>query len=184
MRSQHPSPKDSKPVLVSALMSTPPVFIDARALAYEADRLAEEKHVHQLLAVEDGALKCVVCRCDLALAHQREPVGALGRSSVVYVKASTSAVAAARKMVERGVGCLPVLDAHGELVGILTRGDLRRDGFFSAEHGVDLCTSCGTGHHLRAPGGMDAPAFCLPCLSATPSAGSAESEYFTLGGSG
>lgn len=176
--------KGSSSMLLSELTNVSPVVVDVRMHAHDARWIAGRKGVHHLLAVEDGALKCVVCRCDLDLARQTDEVGGLGRSSVVCVNARATVKTVAGLMLEHRVGVLPVLDDKGSLVGIVTRGDLMRAGHLPAERGVDLCTSCGTSHHLRAPGGPHAPVFCVPCLSGTPSVSSLEAQYFTLGGSG
>jgi CBS-domain-containing membrane protein len=165
-------------------MSRSPILIDARAQAHAAERVARANEVHHLLVVEAGALMRVVCLCDLGEASQSALVGALGRSSVVYVNASARASEAARMMIACGVGCLPVLDESGAVVGIVTRRDLRHAGFLPGERGVDLCAACGTGHHLRSRGGPEAQNFCVACLTGTPSATSVDDVYFTLGGSG
>jgi len=169
-------------VLVGELMSSSPILIDARAQAHAAARVARASGVHHLLVVDDGALVRVVCLCDLERSPQTELVGTLGGPSVVHANASISAVHAARMTIDTGVGCLPVLDDSGAIVGIITRSDLRRAGFLPSERGVDLCAACGGGHHLRSRGGSDAEMFCIDCLNGSSSG--ADRSNFTLGGSG
>ncbi len=56
---------------------------------------------------------------------------AIMSSPVVTVPLGTSLESAARLMLGRRIGCLPVCDAHGRLAGILTESD-----FAAKEHGV------------------------------------------------
>lgn len=44
-------------------------------------------------------------------------------SPVIVVEESTTLEQAARLMLEKGIGCLPVVDSHGSLKGILTESD-------------------------------------------------------------
>jgi CBS domain-containing protein len=169
-------------VLVSELMSSSPILIDARAQAHAAERVARASGIHHLLVVDAGALMRVVCLCDLERAPQTALVGTLGRSSVVYVNATSRAAHAARMTIDSGVGCLPVLDDAGGVIGVITRRDLRRGGFLPSERGVDLCAACGSGHHLRTRGGAEGETFCVACLNG--SSTSADCNNFTLGGSG
>src|SRR5689334_21713825 len=46
--------------------------------------------------------------------------------AVTTVRPDASVAEAARLMVEHGVSGLPVVDAHGQLVGIVTEGDFLR----------------------------------------------------------
>lgn len=52
-------------------------------------------------------------------------------SPALIVAASASLEQAARLMLEHRIGCLPVVDDHGKLCGILTESD-----FTAKEHGV------------------------------------------------
>jgi CBS domain-containing protein len=174
----------AEPVLVASLMSTSPVTIDARAEAHVAARFARIRGVHHLLVIDEGQLIGIACLCDMETAPTTRRVGALGRTSIVFVNSSATAEAAAQMMADYGVGCLPVLDPNGGVAGIVSRKDLRNAGFLAGELGVDLCAACGTGHHLRTRSGSDNPVFCAPCLEATPSATDVDSIYLTLGGSG
>ena len=79
----------------------------------------------------------------------------------------------------RHVGCLPVV-ATGRLVGIITRGDLRRRGFSDEELGILRCAVCNWAHNVIASFGTPEVGFCLYCRerSVPPS------EDIDLGGSG
>jgi len=60
------------------------------------------------------------------------------------------------------IGCLPVVSA-GELVGIITRGDLRRAGIEESLLGAHYCASCRSPHGVCAdPRGV--AEFCLDCI--------------------
>jgi CBS domain-containing protein len=92
--------------------------LDCRSAA----RIAARAGVHRLLVVDGGALVGIVCRHDLALAPE-ERVGRRMREEVYVIAAAATLGEAAAAMRTLGVGCLPVV-REGQLVGILTRGDL------------------------------------------------------------
>jgi CBS domain-containing protein len=60
--------------------------------------------------------------------HRRDvlrqvPVAEIMRRNVETARTSEPAAAAARRMLERKIGCLPVVDERGSLVGIVTESD-------------------------------------------------------------
>jgi CBS domain-containing protein len=73
-------------------------------------------------------------------------------SPVHVVSESATLREAATLMVEKGIGCLPVVDADGRLVGILTEGD-----FAAKEHGVPFSTfrAPKVFRHWLGPEGVD-----------------------------
>jgi signal-transduction protein with cAMP-binding, CBS, and nucleotidyltransferase domain len=85
------------------------------------------------------------------------------RSPAVTELADSSVDEAARTLKDCGIGCLPVLDRSGALIGIVTRRDLRSAGALPDIPGIDRCASCGTGHHLRAPRCPDDRVLCFQC---------------------
>jgi CBS domain-containing protein len=176
--------RGSAHVEVGTLMSPSPILVDARAEVHSAERVARQRGFHHLLVVENGVLKRVVCLCDLERATQSEVVGDLGCASIVSVDAKTPATEAAELMVTSGVGCLPVLDQGGAVVGIITRRDLRLSEFLPSQRGVDLCAACGSGHHLRRREGSDEIHFCAVCLKEGRGSTGFDFMYDTLGGSG
>jgi acetoin utilization protein AcuB len=52
------------------------------------------------------------------------PVAEIMQVDVETTSPDEPAVAAARKMLDRKIGCLPVVDRHGRVVGIVTETDL------------------------------------------------------------
>jgi signal-transduction protein with cAMP-binding, CBS, and nucleotidyltransferase domain len=166
-------------------MSPRPITIDARVRVHVAERVAAREKVHHLVVVEDDEFLGVVCLCDLAVAKRNDEVGSIRGARAVFVQSDCELERAAQMMLSCGIGCLPVMDATGSLVGILTRRDLRDGAFLPSERGVDLCTTCGTGHGLRGDGFAGSQVFCDGCVGIVPaSTTSVEAMYFTLGGSG
>jgi hypothetical protein len=102
------------------------VTVAARLRCREARRMAQREGVHRLLVLDDGQLVGIVCRCDLEPAPS-EPVRSVMRHEVFIVDAATTLAEAAALMRALDVGCLPVA-RDGDIVGIITRGDLVRSG--------------------------------------------------------
>jgi CBS-domain-containing membrane protein len=115
----------------------------------DAVRLVEQAHVHALPVVEDGRLVGIVAESDLLLKEEMltgpltlramplqrrrdkmraraTTVGQMMSSPVVTIEPDALLGTAARLLHRRHIGRLPVLDARGELVGIVTRSDLLR----------------------------------------------------------
>lgn len=168
---------------VRAIMTPAPVLIGADSRVHAAIRLAKTRGVHHLLAVEGGRVRGVVCRCELDAARPNAQVSQLMRAPAVSVATETTIAEATQIVRDRTVGCLPVTDVSGQVVGVVTRRDLRRAGALGLEPGFDACASCASTHGLVPPRGL-APVFCSECTtspSASPS--SVEALYQTLGGS-
>jgi acetoin utilization protein AcuB len=106
----------------SQLVTVPP-----NASLGAADELARAQQLHHLLVVDAGRLMGVVCRCELAPAAPGVPVAERLGEDLFVIASNASLGEALAAMRALGVGCLPVL-ADNLLVGILTRGDLRRVG--------------------------------------------------------
>lgn len=54
------------------------------------------------------------------------PIGEIMRRRVETVRPDETAVTAARRLLDRKIGCLPVVDEEGALVGIVTEADFVR----------------------------------------------------------
>jgi acetoin utilization protein AcuB len=159
---------------IAEVMSVFPVTVDARSSAREALATAELHGIHHLVAVDGSELVGVVCRCNLEAARASDAVAHCMRSPAVTVLAGRPIELAARTLTDCGIGCLPVLDDDGGLLGIVTRRDLRQAGALPDLPGVDRCAHCGTGHHLRPPRCPDEPVSCFHCageLRQTPVSG-------------
>ena len=164
------------------VMTTWPVAVDVSLGVIDALRLAESWGVHHLLVTSDQELVGVVCRCDLAEAGDSELVSRRMTSPFVFVNPRASIEAAAETMIAQGVGCLPVLDDLGQLVGVVTRRDLRAVGALPGSPGFDACAACGEMHSLRRPARGGCVVFCGECLER--SLPRDDHAVTTLGGNG
>jgi hypothetical protein len=81
---------------------------------------------------------------------------------VFVIDADASLNEAVAGMAALQIGCLPVVQ-KGDLVGVITRGDLRRAGIDEALLGARYCASCGSPHGV-CPDPRGAVEFCLDCL--------------------
>lgn len=165
---------------VADIMSRATAVIQARSSVGAARACAAERDVHHVLVLEGDALVGIVCRCDLDLAFDSEPIVRCMRTPTV-VAASERIDAAARLVLERGVGCLAVVDERGAPRGTVTRSDLRMARALPGERGVDVCAACGESHCFLSASCPGSPVFCGNCLDQVRDRGARE-LYFTLGG--
>lgn len=115
--------------IIDLIEHRPPIPIgphDEIALAVQTMLWAEVRH---LPVVEGGHVLGVLSERDtlVALAHsgRRTRVADAMSAPAVVIEASADAELAASIMLERRIGCLPVLD-NGALVGMVTRTDIVR----------------------------------------------------------
>ena len=134
---------------VRDVMTTQVITVTPDSTWKDAVRLVEQAHVHALPVVEGGRLVGIVAESDLLLKEemltgpltmramplQRRrdkmraramTVGQMMSKPVVSIEPEAPLGSAARLLHRRRIGRLPVLDAGGELVGIVTRSDLLR----------------------------------------------------------
>jgi CBS domain-containing protein len=105
-----------------------------------ATDLAEEWQVRHLIVVEKNELAGVLCRCDLCDVDAKTPIATCMSKPVVTIGARSSLDDAVALMRETGVGCLPVTD-EGEVVGIVTRSDLKGAGIGSGRFKLPFAPS-------------------------------------------
>jgi hypothetical protein len=119
----HTDPVSARMTALQALL-----MVEPDGACSEARALACREGVHRLLVTKRGRLVGVVCGCDLdAGARAGATVGSVMTREVFVIDASAVLGEAAAAMGVLNFGCLPVV-RDGWLVGIITRGDLRRAG--------------------------------------------------------
>ncbi len=155
------------------LMSRPVVALQAVESAASALATAQEQHVHHFPVYSRGQLIGVVCTCDLQNVPRDKPVGEVMRPAVTIV-ASRSSTDAAMLMKAADVGSVLVLDAGGRACGIVTRGDLDREGGARSILADVRCECCGTTRHLHRYEGRQ---LCESCRERA-----AEPQAFETGG--
>jgi CBS domain-containing protein len=140
------------------------VAVSPREEVERADAIAVENEVRHLLVVDDGILVGVLCRCDLLPdARPGEVVADRMSTRVLAVPPEASLATAAAVMKDEGIGALAVVDGW-HLLGMISRGDLRRVGFQEEALGAGCCAACGSRDGVRAHPAMGEVEFCLECL--------------------
>jgi len=114
---------------VSQYMSQPVLSIAPKTDFHVAYELMVSRGIHHLPVVDGDKLLGIVGERDLLLAAAHfgpavVPVEEIMRSPVVTVSASATIAQAARLLVLRRVGRLPVLNRHKAMVGIITETDM------------------------------------------------------------
>ncbi len=129
-------------MLVQHWMTRDPITIEAETPFLEARLILRERHIRHLPVVDRGTLVGVVTDRDL---KEAAPSGAttldvyemnylllkmkvrdLIKRAPITVRPTTSVEEAARLMHDHKIGCLPVVDDAGMLVGLITETDLLR----------------------------------------------------------
>ena len=114
---------------VSQYMSQPVLSIAPQTDFHLAYELMVSRGIHHLPVVDGDKLLGIVGERDLLLAAAHFgpallPVEEIMRSPVVTVSAGASIAYAARLLVLRRVGSLPVVDRRKVMVGIITETDI------------------------------------------------------------
>jgi len=117
---------------VESYMSRTPITIRDDTDYWKAFEIMQEKGLHHIPVVnENSAVVGILTRRDLKIAsmHFREApveVSEVMHSPVVTITPGELLAEAAKQMIDNRIGGLPVLDANGQIVGILTETDLLR----------------------------------------------------------
>ena len=117
---------------VEKYMSHTPVTIRDNTVYSKAFNIMQEKDLHHLPVVnEKNEVVGILTRRDLQIAaqHFREApveVSDVMHTPVVTISPDEPLLEAARQMIDKRIGGLPVLDDNGKMVGILTETDLLR----------------------------------------------------------
>jgi acetoin utilization protein AcuB len=162
---------DSDPVWARMTAAVALATVNPQTPCAVADEVARSHDVRHLLVVDEGAVIGVLCRCDLFPRPGADETVADRMSREVFAVPPGATLAdAVAAMSGLGIGCLPVV-AGGLLVGVLTRGDLRRAGVPEALLGARRCGACGSLHGVRSHPRLGETDFCLDCLERDESAG-------------
>lgn len=114
---------------VSQYMSRSVITVAPETEFHRAFDLMRSRNIHHLPVVDGGRVVGIVAERDLLLAaanfgSSEVPVGEIMRGPVVCVSESALLKEAARLLVVRHIGSLPVLDSKKALVGIITETDI------------------------------------------------------------
>jgi acetoin utilization protein AcuB len=160
------------------LFGSRPLFtIELSAPVCDALEQIERTGVSHLMVKEGDDLVGVVCACDLDDAQQGATLGDIASRRLVTIEATQHVDAAALRMREHGVSCLPMLRA-GTLCGVVTWNDLSRLGVVPAFE--EACVACGNTEHVRCRSHGELAGFCLECTRRSQPPG----IYDDLGGPG
>ena len=111
-------------------MSAPATTVRADADYRVAFDVMRERGIHHLPVVDpNGHLVGIVAQRDMLVAatrHHNAPVemAEVMRRPVVSTKPDLQVVEAARLMMSQKIGCLPVVDAEMNVLGVITESDL------------------------------------------------------------
>jgi acetoin utilization protein AcuB len=148
-------------MLVKQRMTRDPLVVAPDQPLADALRLTRARRIRHLPVVEEGRLVGIVSDRDVRLAMpspltepddervaflDRTPVSSVMKRDPVTVGPYDSVEDAAKEMRRRRIGAIPVTDAHGRLVGILSESDVL-DAF------VELLGPAGASSRLEV--GMD-----------------------------
>ena len=119
------------------LMTGEVITVDADMSLQDAVRTMVTRRIRHLPVIRDGEVFAMLSDRDVRLmvtdlidpAERRRymvstPVTAHASSPVTTAAPDTPAPELARELVESRIGCLPVVDADGRLIGIVTQTDL------------------------------------------------------------
>src|SRR5262249_56920687 len=102
----------------------------------------------------------VICACAVTAAPGEAAVGRFMASPPMVVLPSAPVESAATMLDEGHIGCLPVV-AGARVIGIVTRGDLRRAGALDVD--ATPCACCGETRHVRPDPHGTGVYYCIEC---------------------
>jgi len=117
---------------VESYMSRAPITIRDDTDYWKAFEIMQEKDLHHIPVVnENNKVVGILTRRDLKIAamhfgEAQVEVSEVMHSPVVTIAPGELLAEAAKQMIDNRIGGLPVLDANGQIVGILTETDLLR----------------------------------------------------------
>jgi CBS domain-containing protein len=116
---------------IADVMTSEPVAVSERITVARALRTLEEVEIRHLPVVDrEGLLLGIVSQRDLLAAARagetRRTLASLMKREVVAVVPETPAHEAAYLLLHHRIGCVPVVDRAGRLIGIATDADFVR----------------------------------------------------------
>lgn len=126
-------------MLVKKRMTHDPVVVSPRHSLADALRLTRERRIRHVPVVDEGVLVGIVSDRDVRLAMpsplsepdaervaflERTPISAVMKRDVDSIGPLDTVEDAAKLMRRRRIGALPVIDAHGRVLGILSESDV------------------------------------------------------------
>jgi hypothetical protein len=153
------TPVSTRMTRASALVTVTP-----ETTRVAAEEVARRNDVRHLLVTEGSRVAGILCRCDLHGGAPNDPVHQIMTEDVFALDTIATLGDAVSAMSKLKVGCLPVV-AGGTIVGLITRGDLRRAGVPEQLLGAGRCSACSSPHGVRKDLRIDVD-FCLDCLEA------------------
>jgi CBS domain-containing membrane protein len=129
------APEEMPMLTVEDLMTRTVVTLNADDALLEVDDLLKRNHIRHLPVLQGRRLVGLVSHRDLIRALARQPLGKAVQPLTVKdvmtpevesVAPQTSLLEALERLLDHRFGCLPVVDAQGALVGIVTESDFLR----------------------------------------------------------
>jgi acetoin utilization protein AcuB len=119
-------------LVASKVMSTPPVTVEASESVASARKKLLENNLSQLPVVSsDGVVVGLIAQSNILTledveSFQAATVQDLMVTQVLTATLDTPLKTLARVLAEEGLGCLPIVDSAGQILGVLTTGDVLR----------------------------------------------------------
>jgi len=116
-------------MIVTEYMSWPVLTAQPQTEFHLAHELMRHRNIHHLPVLEGGRIVGIVAERDLLLAaahfgSAHVPLSEIMHAQVECVSVRSTLMSAARKLVVKRIGSLPVVDARRQLVGIITETDI------------------------------------------------------------
>jgi acetoin utilization protein AcuB len=140
--------QDNQCPSVAEIMSRDVVGIPSTALMKTAANAMAVAGIRHLAVVDDGKLVAVVSQRDLlaflacqfrqGLDPARSQVADFMNQPVKTINPEATVTDAAKVMIDEQIGCLPVTDGKGRVIGIVTRSDIMRHVVRASEYAALL----------------------------------------------
>lgn len=140
-REPEPEPPHTDAMKVPAFCSSSMVTVEVTDTLFEAARKMARHHVGALAVLEEGTLVGVISEADIVMAVAEEadlnrtPIALYMTEDAITIGVTEDAGTAAQRMVEHGIGHLPVMDGDSA-VGMVSRGDLLAVGAVATRRGL------------------------------------------------